>query len=94
MGPGCLAQARPGGSRPSFPVIRIDQLETLHPSPHSRTILGEQERGLQPPLEGNGARVRAGEATGRTCFLIMGAAPTPGWGQRGMELLHFQRKED
>lgn len=26
-------------------MVRIDQLETLHPSPHSRTILGETRRG-------------------------------------------------
>lgn len=27
------------------PEVRIDQLETLHPSPHSRTILGETGTG-------------------------------------------------
>lgn len=76
------------------PEIRIDQLETMQPNPHTRSILGETGTGAVPPVEGNrGAMATPGEAVGKSHFLAKGAAPTPGWGQGRLRLPHFPRKE-
>lgn len=72
MGRGCLAQARPGGSRPSFPR-RSEETSWRHrtPAPTAGLFLGKQELEMQPPLEGNRAIVRPGEAMKRSHFLTM-----------------------
>lgn len=64
------------------PVIRIDQLETTHPSPHTRTILGETGTGAADSTGRKWGQSQTGDAMGRSHFLAMGAAPTPGWGPR------------
>lgn len=76
------------------PEIRIDQLETMQPNPHTRTILGETGTGAVPPVEGNrGAMATPGKPWGSPTSLLREQLPTPGWGQGRLRLPHFPRKE-
>lgn len=77
---GCLVLGRPEGCRSPVPVVRVDQLETLHPK--SRALLGET---------GSGAMVRAGGAMGRS-HSSQGSSPHPRLGSRREgERPHFKR---